>query len=459
MCDMKLRIILSIIASRLTRFGLRILGRGGTALPGKVALKICPHILQALARDVKTIVITGTNGKTTSSRMVEQILTEAGLSYFANRSGANLIQGIVAEFAMHATVAGKPKCDYAVIECDEGASKLVCKYINPAMVLVTNIFGDQLDRFGDVMNTLENVKTGIKNSPNAVICLNADCSLSASIAREIENRVVFYGVDTEIYRERIPEISDAAHCIFCKARYEYDYTTYGHLGGFKCPKCGYRRPEPHVAVRKILNQSADGTTVEMQVNGETLVTGISIPGGYNIYNAAAGMAVALALGISKDTAARALAGVESGFGRMEKLRLGEVSARMILVKNPAGCNQVLNFLSNMDEQALFVICLNDNVGDGRDVSWIWDVGFEILGDMGDRLSKVITSGIRADEMALRLKYAGLPLEKLEVIPDYDRLINAMIEQDRPVIIMPTYSAMMELREKIAAKFGLREFWE
>jgi UDP-N-acetylmuramyl tripeptide synthase len=132
---------------------------------------------------------------------------------------------------------------------------------------------------------------------------------------------------------------------------------------------------------------------------------------------------------------------------------------MILVKNPAGCNQVLNFLSNMDGQALFVICLNDNVGDGRDVSWIWDVSFEILGTMGDRLSGVIASGIRAHEMALRLKYAGLPVEKLRVIPDYDQLIDAMAGQDKPVVIMPTYSAMMELREKIAGKYGLKDFWE
>jgi UDP-N-acetylmuramyl tripeptide synthase len=455
----KLKAALSILACRLVRFGLRMLGRGGTALPGKVALKICPDILQVLARNVKTVVITGTNGKTTSSRMVEQMLAEAGLKYFANRSGANLIQGITAEFAAHATITGKAKCGCAVIECDEGASKQVCGYINPAVVLVTNIFGDQLDRFGDVMTTLEKVKAGVKNSPEAVICLNADCSLSASIAREIENPVIFYGVETEIYRERVSENSDAAHCVFCRARYEYDYVTYGHLGGFKCPRCGYSRPEPRVAVKKILRQDAEGTTVEMLVDGQPLVTDIGIPGGFNIYNAAAAMAVALALGIPKETAARALAGVQSGFGRMEKLTLGGVSARMILVKNPAGCNQVLNFLASMEEEAIFVICLNDNVGDGRDVSWIWDAGFEILPAMSGRLSKVIASGIRADEMALRLKYAGLPQEMMEVIPDYDMLIEAMTGQDRPVIIMPTYSAMMELREKIASKFGLKEFWE
>jgi len=456
---MKIKVFLAIAACRLTRGALRLLGRGGTALPGKVALKLCPDLLKTLARGVKTIVVTGTNGKTTCSRIVEQMLADAGHRYFANRSGSNLLQGITCEYAMHATLSGKPKCEYAVIECDEAASKRVCQYTDPAVVLVTNVFRDQLDRFGEVLTTLENIKIGLRNSPHATLCVNADCSLSVSAAEGLPNPVIYYGVDTEIYKNRVSEVSDAPHCIHCMSEYEYDYVTYGHLGGFRCPNCGYHRPTPQVAVTDILSQTADATAIRLRVGDETLETQVAIPGGYNVYNAAAAVAAARALGIGTDIAMGAVNSFQCGFGRMEKLDLDGCTGRMILVKNPAGCNQVLNFLTNLDGETLFVCMLNDNLADGTDVSWIYDVNFEKLLDMGQRLSGVLCSGCRAWDMALRLKYAGLPMEKLQVIEDYDRLIAAMQQQDKPVVIMPTYTAMLDFRGILSRRFGIRQFWE
>ncbi len=454
-----MKVFFALLCCRLTRLALRLFGRGATALPGTLALRLCPGILGVLAGRVRTVVVTGTNGKTTSSRIVEQALSEAGLSFFANRSGANLIQGIVTEYAAHATLTGRPKRDCAVIECDEGALKSVCGYVAPAVILVTNVFSDQLDRFGDVLNTLSAIDAGLRAADGAVICLNADCSLCVTLADDVKGRVIFYGVDLPVYAEETTDLSDATACVRCGTPLDYDYRTYGHLGGFSCPKCGYRRPRPQVSVTAIRERRADGTAVELSMEGESAEAYINVPGGYNIYNAAGAAAVCLALGLGREVTLRALGGFTCGFGRMEKYQLGEVPARMILVKNPAGCNQALSFVSGLEGDVLLVCALNDNAGDGTDISWIWDADFEKLCRLGGRLKGVVCSGIRADELALRLKYAGVEERLISVEPDPDALIAGLTRQSAPVVILPTYSAMMDLRGRIAARFGLKEFWE
>lgn len=223
---MKFRIFWAILACKVLTGILRLFGRGGTAIPGKLALQMCPQLLGELAKDVHCVVITGTNGKTTSARMIEEIFAKAKTSYFANRSGANLIGGITAEFVEHSTMRGKPLKKYAIIECDEAASKEVCRYLDPDCILVTNVFRDQLDRFGDVSNTLESILLGIYNSPHAKVCLNADCPLTSSLANRIDNTVFFYGVDTSIYKSPVSEIDEAAYCPRCKVEYEYSYRTF-----------------------------------------------------------------------------------------------------------------------------------------------------------------------------------------------------------------------------------------
>ncbi|MFB0919322.1 MAG: MurT ligase domain-containing protein [Oscillospiraceae bacterium] len=456
---MKIKVFLAVSACKLSIKLLRLLGRGGTAIPGKIALRICPDLLAQLAKDVKCVVVTGTNGKTTSSRIIEEIYLKAEASYFANRSGANLINGITSIFIENSTLTGKPKKENAVIECDEAASKEVCRLINPAVVLVTNVFRDQLDRYGEVSGTLENILIGIKNSPKAVVCLNADCSLTASIAGQILNRVIFYGVDVPIYKNPVSEVSDAPHCIKCKHEYEYSYRTFGHLGGFYCPDCGYKRPEPQVSVTDILSTELSFTKVRVQVFGEDDVITINLPGGYNIYNAVGALAVSEAVGFRRSFAEDAIASFTCGFGRMEEFDLGGHSARIILVKNPAGCNQVLNYLEGLSDKTVFVCCLNDNSADGKDVSWIWDANFEKLSEMSELIPEIYVSGIRSGDMAVRLKYAGIDENKLRVFDDYDELIDAMKKQSLPVIIMPTYTAMMDLRAKMSAVFGGKEFWE
>ena len=456
---MKIRITLAIFMCKLTRGVLRLFRRGGTALPGKVAIKICPDLLKHLAKDVKSVAITGTNGKTTSARMLEQFFIDSGAGYFTNKSGSNLLRGITAEFAINATMTGKPKREYAIIECDEAASKKVFEYLNPAVVLVTNVFADQLDRFGDIGAILENIRIGVKNAPNASVCLNADDPLTSSIADDIPNKVVFYVVNTEIYKGQADELYTSINCIHCGNAYEYDYRTYGHLGGFRCAACGFARKNPDVAVIEITMQDADSQTVKLCAFDETSDVTINLPGGYNIYNAAGAIAASEEMGFSLEAAKAAMMSFECGFGRMEKFDLGGVLIRMILVKNAVGCSQALSYLCSLPDEIMIAISINDRIADGTDISWIQDVGFEKLLDMGVKLRGILVSGIRAEDMAGRLADAGIPDEQIRVFKDQGEMLEAALGQDAPVLIMPTYTAMLELRSIISKKFGVKEYWE
>ena len=455
----RIRIFFAVLVCKLSRALIRLLGRGGTAFPGRMALKICPDVLGALSEGVRTILITGTNGKTTSARMIEQAFIDQKRSYFSNKSGANLISGITAEFAMNSSPTGRCKKEFAVIECDEAASKTVLKYLKPEVIVATNVFRDQLDRYGEITHTLNNIIEGIGHSPESLLCLNADCSLIASIPEHVPNPVVFFGINVPLDDGDSKELSDASHCIHCKTEYEYDYHTYGHLGGFRCPKCGYSRPIPQYAVTEISALDVDSSSVNMDLNGRDLFLHINLPAVYNIYNAAGAAAALDAFGFQRAEIANALASFDCGFGRMEKFDLEGRPGRMMLVKNPAGCNQVMRYLAALPDNAMFVVCLNDNDADGTDISWIWDADFERLSTMGERLDQVLVSGIRAEDMFLRLKYAGVPEERMTVLHDYHDLIDRMCRSEHRVFIMPTYTAMLDLRSLLQKRLGGKEFWE
>ena len=457
---MNLRAIIAIILCKTLRLVSRLLHRGGTAMPGRWALKVCPNLLALLAKDVKSVAITGTNGKTTSARMIEQAFSEKGLNYFANRSGANLISGITTEFVMNSSLTGKARREYAVIECDEAAARKVFSQLKPRVVVVTNLFRDQLDRYGEVTHTLENIRVAMQGVPEAVLCLNADCSLTASLADDLPNQAVYFGIDQGAAPSRPkPEISDATHCIRCKTEYEYDYISYGHLGGFRCPKCGYRRHKADFAVTDITEQRADGSTVVMDIRGEKRIVKVNLPAMYNIYNAIGAGTAVVEMGLGADAAVDALADFKCGFGRMEQFKLGKAGTRMMLVKNPAGCNQVIEFLENIKEKFILVVCLNDRGADGTDISWIWDADFEGLRSLGSRLDQVVVSGDRASDMRVRIKYAGIPDGRIRVQRDYEELVKWIEKQDMPVFLMPTYTAMLELRQVVIRHCGGADFWE
>ena len=457
---MNFKAILAILLCRLLRALSRLLHRGGTAMPGRFALKLCPDLLARLSKNVRSVVITGTNGKTSSSRIVEQAFVEQGRSYFANRSGANLLSGITTEFVMNCTLGGKMKKEWAVIECDEAAAVKVFPQLQPQVVVVTNLFRDQLDRFGEVTHTLSNIRTAIEAVPQATLCLNADCSLCSSLALSLPNRVVYFGMEKGAVPSRAkPELSDATHCIRCKTEYEYDYISYGHLGGFRCPKCGYARHAADYAVTDVIEQRSSGTTAAFSIRGERRVVEINLPALYNVYNAVGALAAAMESGVGVDEAVRALASFQCGFGRMEAFRLGKADVRMMLVKNPAGCNQVIDYLENLHNRLVLAICLNDRGADGTDISWIWDAEFERLNSIAGRIEKVIVSGDRAQDMRVRLKYAGIPDENITVERDYEKLVSSLEPLQTDVCLMPTYTAMLELRSVMIRHCGGAEFWE
>ena len=430
-------------------------------MPGRYALKLCPDLAKTLAENMHILVITGTNGKTTSARISEQVFADAGLDYLTNRSGANLLSGITTELALRSSVTGKCRKSYAVIECDEAAARKALGQLQPEVVLVTNLFRDQLDRYGEVMHTLENIREGLKNVPKAVLCLNADCSLTSSLALDLPNQAVYYGIEHSAsdWNTKPPALSDAAHCIRCKTQYEYDYVTYGHLGGFRCPKCGYTRPATDVAVTAIQKMDASSSTVEISARGEQRTIRVNLPALYNIYNAAGVLAAVKQFGFGLEQAAGAVEHFQCGFGRMEQFRLGKAGARVMLVKNPAGCDQVLRFLAALDGEMELAVLLNDHDADGKDVSWIWDAEFEALISLGKRLRHVTVSGSRAWDLFLRLKYAGIAPELLSVERSYTALTEQLATSEVPIFIMPTYTALLEFRPHLIRKCGGSDFWE
>ena len=451
-----IRVFLACLVARITRWLLRLLGRGGTALPGKAALKVCPFLLSRLGRDVETVVITGTNGKTTTSGMLRHMLDDAGREYISNRSGANLTSGITGEFIANADILGRPRKHVAVIECDEGNFPAVTAALRPKVILVTNLFRDQLDRYGEVTHTRDYLARGIANAPEAVVCLNADCSLTASLGWDVPNRVVYYGVDG-VSSQKAPNVSDAPHCLRCGERYAYRRHTYAHLGDWYCPGCGSSRPDPAFSAQKV-EASAAGSRIALHTPGKDMEVNVALPALYNVYNALAALAAGCAMGWDAEGCAASLESFNAAFGRMETMEIDGRRVQIVLVKNPAGCDRALEYLASLGNGILPIFCLNDNLNDGTDISWIWDADYESLFSRL-RYDRIGVFGIRAQDMRLRLKYAGADDAAIEVYATLDELAQAVKTADRDVAVLPNYTAMLSVRDKLSTLAGKGRFWE
>lgn len=463
---MNIRKTFTISVSKASIILCRLLKRGGTSLPGKIALKIYPGIVEALAKNFFVIMVTGTNGKTTTTRIISQILKENSIEHITNISGANLVGGVITTFIEAVNLKGCSQAPIALIEIDEAAFKVISEYLNPDILLVTNFFRDQLDRYGELYTTLNGVREGIKKSKKTKLILNADDSLCASLDSS-GKEVIYYGFDKNAH-PGIDEASnsDAMFCINCKTKYNYTNHVYGHLGGFACPNCGYKRPDSQVTCSKVEELTVSFSDILFSIKGTkgnpNYSARVNLPGLYNIYNALAAVSCGYLLNLPVKNSIKALGSFESGFGRMETIEASGRFIRLILVKNPTGFNQVLNYLLTEDKSMQLAFLINDNLADGTDISWLWDVDFEKLENVQGKIGNVYASGIRAEDMAVRLKYAGIYADKINIVKDYKELIETGLwrtKKGHNFYILPTYTAMMEIREVLKKMYGLKEFWK
>lgn len=427
---------------------LRLFNFGATSLPGALALKICPDILGYAAKNVDIIAVTGTNGKTTSARIIERALQNAGRSVCANRSGANLMPGITAELIMNKSLFGSIRCESAVIECDEAACRLVLGRLRPRVLLITNLFRDQLDRYGTVTYPRDCIAAGLRDTPETIAVINADCPMAASVSRLCQNKTVYYGLGE--HKKTCVGSGEDDTCPVCGKRLGYKGLSYANLGVFSC-SCGFARSEPDVSAESVF---PDGSFV-LRADGDKTVCAPALPGLYNVYNSVGAVAAAVACGVSLKQAAGAAQDFDCGFGRMESFPLGKRGARMILIKNAAAADQTLNEVCRAPGETTLVLAVNDRTADGTDISWLDEADFGMLARRG-KIMRVYVCGDRAEAAEKRLKRENIPCQSCR---NYDKLIESLRDEDNFIFILPTYTAMLELRAKLVRRLGGKNFWE
>lgn len=452
MRKISIKTIISILSAKFTLFLTKTILKGGTTFPGRVALKIDKNILSKISKGYKVILVTGTNGKTTTTSMIYNIIKESGHPVITNNTGANLFPGIVTTFVDSFKFGSKVKDNYAVIEVDEANLKYITEYITPEVITVTNLFRDQLDRYGEVYTTLNKILEGIYNVPETTLVLNGDESLLGKL--DLKNPVHFYGFDKAVNDNKTIEINaDAKFCKFCKTPYEYNFVTYNHLGDFYCPNCGYKRSDLMYAVTDIIDINADKSTVKFN----DLEVSINQSGIYNIYNGLCAYSIAKELDIADSAIKKSLENQSSSFGRQETINIEGKDVKIFLVKNPAGYNQSLDTICLNKEKFAAAFLLNDNYADGQDVSWIWDVDFEKLTETN--IDEVYISGLRAYDMAVRLKTAGLNPNKFVIEEQYEALTEAIKNGNcDKLYILATYTAMINYRKYLHSKGYIKNLW-
>jgi lipid II isoglutaminyl synthase (glutamine-hydrolysing) len=419
-------------------------GRGGTSLPGKLLMRLEPHAIARLSARLPrgSAVISATNGKTTTAAMVAGILERAGAHLVHNRAGANMAGGVAT-----ALMDGPRGGDTGLFEVDEFWLGQVVDELQPRALLLANLFRDQLDRYGE-LDSIADRWAAVAASTSAALVLNADDPTVADLGRDAG--ATYFGVEDDAMA--LPEMqhaADATHCRRCGAPYRYDAVYLGHLGRYHCDACGATRPEPQVSAHDIVLEGVRSARFTLHTPAGARAIALPLPGLYNVYNALGAAALALALGATLDQVDAGLHAVSPAFGRAETLQVGGRELSILLVKNPAGANEVLRTLMLEDGEHDLLAVLNDNVADGRDVSWVWDADFEVL---APRVRRATCSGTRAADMALRLKYAGVPTDRIAVEPDLGAgLDRALRAGDGRLFALPTYTAMLALRDLLVAR--------
>ena len=445
---------LEIAAARAVGALSRLSGRGGgTTVPGKLLWKLDPGAIDRLAARLPqgSVLVSATNGKTTTASMAAEILRPR-LTVAHNDSGANLVSGIAS------TLLRSAGAELGLFEVDEGALPEVAERLHPRALCLGNLFRDQLDRYGELELIAERWRRVVEALPDARLAVNGDDPQLGVLAAG-RDCVVFGLDDPRCARPSLQHAADSKYCVACGTPYEYAAAYIGHLGDYRCPACGLARPQLDVSARDV---ELDG----LESVGFTLTTGdaqrrirLRVPGLYNVYNALAAAALTLALDVPLDDVAAGLERFAAAFGRFERIAVGERTLLMLLIKNPAGANEAIRTLVEGRRPRVALIALNDAIADGKDVSWIWDVDFEPL---LDGLERVVATGDRAAELALRCKYAGFDSERIEVVPSLEHALDrglAVTEPGGELPVLPTYTAMLALRKLVAQRGHVRQYWE
>jgi lipid II isoglutaminyl synthase (glutamine-hydrolysing) len=451
------KLALARLTGRLSRSS----GRGGgTTLPGRLLVRMAPDAIDRLAAglDRGSIVVSSTNGKTTTSAMIAGILGAGGRVPVHNRAGSNMHWGI-------ATALLEQSADEGLFELDEAWLPRVAPHLRSRLLVLGNLFRDQLDRYGELERLADEWAVLVAELEGSCeFALNADDPLIADLGRDKELRrrpgVTYFGIEDA--SQALPELQhahDAKHCRRCGAPYTYERAFVGHLGHYSCPSCDADRPAPDVAATEIKLHGISGSHVRVRTPQGELELELPLPGLYNVYNALAAVTAGLRSGVSLERVRDGLESMRAVFGRVETIEVSGKPVSILLIKNPAGANEVLRTLAleSSDGGIDLWVALNDRIADGRDVSWIWDADFELL---AGGVRRVVCAGTRAPEMALRLKYAGWPEDAIEVMgPIAESLDAAVSAAPARLFALPTYTALLELRTLLANRGLADDFWQ
>ena len=439
-------------ASRLSRLA----GTGGgTTLPGKLISKLDPGAIGALAARLPqgAVLVSATNGKTTTTAMAAAILAPSRRLAW-NRSGANLVSGVAS------TLLTQRDAELGLLEVDEGALPEVARRVRPRALLLGNLFRDQLDRYGELEHIAERWHAATAALPEGtVLVVNGDDPQVGDLARERPDALV-YGIDDPRHaRPALQHAADSRYCVRCGHPYEFASVYVGHLGDYRCPACGHARPPLQVRATEIELEGLSGASFRLETPAGATRIRLPLPGLYNVYNALGAAALAHALGLPVDEIRAGLEGFGAAFGRFERITAGDRQILVLLIKNPAGANEVVHTLLDGGAPSLLLVALNDAIADGKDVSWIWDVDFEPLLARTERL---IASGDRAAELGVRCVYGGLEEDALEVEPELERALDRGLEltpAGGELVVLPTYTAMLRLQSLVAERGWSKPYWE
>lgn len=456
-----IRTVAAVNVAKAAGLATRALRRGsGTALPGLVALWLDPGVVGALGRQLAggRVLVTGTNGKTTTSRLLAAMLDAAGRPYLHNREGSNLVRGFASTLAGRADALGRIPGGarmMGIFETDEATFPAAVRALDPTVMVVTNLFRDQLDRYGEVETVAGLWREGLgAASRSATLVLNADDPSVAALAEGWGGRVHWYGLDDPaLHREEVGAF-DARWCS-CGGDFTYSRRYFAHVGWWRCSGCGRGRPVTDTTGRSV---QLELTGARWEVDGLGKVA-MRLTGLYNVGNALAAVAAGRVAGLEAEAIRRGLGHARAAFGRQEVVRLEGRELWLLLTKNPAGANQVLLLLAQAAGDGIAVAgLLNDRFADGQDVSWTWDVDYELL---AGRVGKCWVGGDRAEDLALRLDYAGWP-SPLAVERDAGRLLDAVLAATAPgerVFVLPTYTALLDLRAELKRRGAVRSALE